>query len=249
MADYSFIGVGNLNLGLLSNGVLTTPGLVPIGNVGKLSLSVAEDVKELQDYTSSGGGLKNKIYRIKSCDLDSEVYDLSPSNIGIALRGSSTAVTSAAVATEDAVAYKGGLVVPAFMYDSTVTPVLKDSTGTTTYSATTDYNLEPAGFRILSTGTIVDGSTIKLAYTKAASHMVETLTASGNEYKVVFSGLNDARTGKKVTAIIYRVKFSPSSLDLISTDFTKLSLKGSVLRDTNITGTGISQYLRIILED
>lgn len=53
MADWSYIGKGEIYLGPVTNGALTS-GLIQIGNASKLSLSVAEDQKELLDYTSAG---------------------------------------------------------------------------------------------------------------------------------------------------------------------------------------------------
>ena len=79
---------GQIYLGVVSNGALTGK-LAAIGNVDKLSLAVAEDTKELLDYTSAGGGTTNKIIRIKSIDASITLRDISPDNLAIALRGTS----------------------------------------------------------------------------------------------------------------------------------------------------------------
>lgn len=66
----------------------------------------------------------------------------------------------------------------------------------------------------------------------------------------MFDGLNEAQSGKPVSVTLYRVKFSPTAgLDLIGDDFNKMDIKGAVLQDTSITGTGLSQYIKIAMVD
>lgn len=240
---------GQIYLGVVSNGALTGK-LAAIGNVDKLSLAVSEDTKELLDYTSAGGGTQNKIIRIKSIDASITFRDISPDNLAIALRGTTAAVTSAAVTDEAHVAYKGGLVQFAFIPDRTQTLEVKDNAGTTTYVKDSDYTVVSNGVVVLSTGTIVDASTIKVSYTKKAAHTLEGLVNSGYDYRLVFDGLNEAQSGKPVSVTLYRVKFSPTAgLDLIGDDFNKMDMKGSVLQDSSITGTGLSQYIKIAMVD
>lgn len=240
---------GQIYLGVVSNGALTGK-LSAIGNVDKLALSVAEDQKELLDYTSAGGGTQNKIIRIKSIDASITLRDISPDNLAIALRGTSAAITSASVTSEAHTAYKGGLVQFAFIPDTTQTLTVKDNAETTTYVKDTDYTVVRNGVVILSGGAITDASTVKVAYTKKAAHSLEGLVNSGFDYRLVFDGLNEAQSSKPVSVTLYRVKFSPTAgLDLIGDDFGKLDLKGSVLQDTSITGTGLSQYVKISMVD
>jgi hypothetical protein len=72
------------------------------------------------------------------------------------------------------------------------------------------------------------------------------LTNSGDAYRLVFEGLNEARSDKPVIAELFRNKFDPTSgLGLISDDFGVLSLTGSVLKDPAKAGAGISKYMNI----
>ena len=98
----------------------------------------------------------------------------------------------------------------------------------------------------LRRGAIVNDSTIKVSYTKKVATSIEGLVSSGLDYRLVFEGLNDAQNGSPTIVSLHRVKFSPTAgLDLISADFGKIDLKASVLLNTAIVGTGISQYLKI----
>ena len=77
---------------------------------------------------------------------------------------------------------------------------------------------------------------------------IECLTSAALDYKLVFEGLNEARSNKAVTVTLYRVQFSPTKgLDLIGDKFAELSLTGKVLKDTTITGAGKSQYMKIVV--
>jgi hypothetical protein len=246
--EYDYIGRGELFAALLTNGV--PGGYFSLGNCSKASFAIAEDSKELADYTSLGGGTKNKVTRIKSVELAVTAHDLSPDNLERALRGSSTVITSATVTDEVQTAYKGALVPYNYLPNVLKTITVKDSaTGLITYTAGSDYIVKSSGIFIPATGsTIVDAEALKITYTKLASNVVEALTSAGTEYAIIFQGMNEAQSGKVVDIRAYRVKFSPTSgLDALSDDFNKLELKGTVLTDTTKIGTGISQYFKVSL--
>jgi hypothetical protein len=178
------------------------------------------------------------------------MHDVSPDNVALALRGTSTAVTATAVTNEAHVGYKGALVPFDYMPNFLETYSVKDDTGVTTYVKDTDYTLTRNGVVILAAGAITNAQAIKVNYTKKASHAIEGLVSAGSDYRLVFNGLNEAQSGKAVDVVLYRVKFSPTSgLDLIGDDFNKIELKGSVLQDSSITSTGLSQYIKVRFVD
>lgn len=225
-------------------------GLFPIGNVSKLSLAVSEETKELVDYRSPTGGLQSKITQIKSVEAAITAHDLSPDNVALALRGAATAITSASVTNEQHTAYSNAFVDLSFVPDLTQTITVKNSAEDTTYVLDTDYTVDNSGIVILSGGAISDASTIKVSYTKAAANSIEGLVNSGLEYRMVFNGLNTARGGKLVTLTLYRVVFSPTSgFDFIGDDLNKIEMKASVLSDSTIVGAGLSQYMKIKLQN
>jgi hypothetical protein len=235
-------------LGVVTAGV--AGALLPIGNVSKLALAVAEESKELLDYTSPGGGTQNKIVRIKSIEAALTLHDVSPDNVALALRGTSSAVTTATVTAESIVGYKGALVPFAFLPSLTDTITITHTSGSPTYVKDTDYTITRAGIVVLTAGAITDAQALKATYTKKPAHAIEGLVSSGSDYRLILNGLNEAQSGKAVSLTLYRVKFSPTSgLDFISDDFNKMEVKGAVLQNTYITGTGLSQYVKIVLED
>lgn len=106
MADYSYIGAGKVRL----REVGSLNPLVHIGNVSALSFSVAQDEKELKDFTQGGGGAYNSVSRISSVDVSMTLHDLSASNLAIALFGTASAIAAGAVTDEaSGNAYIGGL--------------------------------------------------------------------------------------------------------------------------------------------
>ncbi|MCP3851437.1 MAG: hypothetical protein GY694_14510, partial [Gammaproteobacteria bacterium] len=123
------------------------------------------------------------------------------------------------------------------------------SAGGTEYTLGTDYEVRDGGLFILSGGAISDGSDVYVTYTSKLSNLVEALVNSSKDYTIVFDGLNDARSGKSVVVKIHRQKMGATTgLDLIGDDFGSLELAGKVLKDTTITGNGLSQYFTVQIE-
>lgn len=112
----------------------------------------------------------------------------------------------------------------------------------------TDFMVSGAGILMASAASITDGETFQTDYTKAAGWIIQALTRSAKEYEIVFEGLNEARGGKAVSVHATRVKLgSAKSLSLITEDFASLEFGGRVLKDTNITTPGLSQYFKVKL--
>jgi hypothetical protein len=245
--NYSYIGAGKIYLRNKSSG---TAGLIQIGNATNLEFSVEEDKKELLDMRSGGGGLYNSLSRIQSVSASITASDFSPENLAIALRGTATAVTAAAVVDEvitvPTTLDVDSLVKTEFMIDTAVAPTVTSNPAGTTYTVNTDYTVTPAGIIVLAAGTIAGGASLLIDYTKDASSVVETLTVSAYEYEMLFDGLNDAQSGAPVTVVCHRVKFSPTAgLGMITEDFGELTFEADMLADSTITSAGLSQYMKI----
>jgi hypothetical protein len=106
-----------------------------------------------------------------------------------------------------------------------------------------DFSATPAGLRILDDAAVTDGEQAGIDYTKANSDVVEALTKSGQEYELVFEGLNEARSGKAVVVVVHRGKIGAAQqTQLIGEEFVALTMTGKVLKDTSIVGEGLSQY-------
>jgi hypothetical protein len=106
-SDYSYIGVGKIYM-RDRNG---SGGLVPIGNVSALNFAVAEEQKELMDYTNAGGGTRNEVRRITGVEAKITLHDLSPDNLALALYGDSSIVAAGSV-TGESVSVSAGALIP-----------------------------------------------------------------------------------------------------------------------------------------
>jgi hypothetical protein len=92
------------------------------------------------------------------------------------------------------------------------------------------------------------GVAIAVGYTNLAVDVVEAMTNSGDEFEMVFDGLNEAESGKPVVVTAHRIKWSPTSgLGFIGDEFGELPLEGSVLSDAAITGAGLSRFFKVAM--
>jgi len=244
MAERSFIGKGPLYIGLYG---ASDDELVPIGNCSGLEISFDQEEITQPDYTSAGGGVRNKVTRVNDVTGSLTMTDFTSSNLALALRGTEIAATVGSVSGE-AHGTKGedGSFIPFdHQYDpaEAVTVTLAD--GTTPCVEGTDYTLGNSGIIVIGTGNI-DTSGILVSYTKAPGEILEALTSSALEYRVFYDGINEAQGGKAFTVDMYRVKFSPvQGLGLIGDAFGEMSLDFTALTDTTKSGVGISQVMNV----
>lgn len=244
---YSYLGKGMIYLKPTSGGAA-----LPVGNCSALSLSVETNSITQSDYTQPGGGVANEIQRVATVGLAMTMLEFKPANLEIALRGTVAEVSSGTVTDERHTAYKGGLIALDDIPDQSVAPVVTiDPDGSATVAtADVDYEVTSAGIVILEAGSIVDMDEISVDYTKDSANVVEAMTTSGDEYELVFDGMNEAETDKAVVIRIHRVKWSPTSgLGFIGDDFGELPLEGSVLADATKTGAGVSRFFKVTLAD
>lgn len=243
MTDYSYIGVGKIYARVSG----AAAPLTEIGNCSALAFAVAEETRELKDYTQAGGGTYNEVRRVESVEASLTLHDLSPENLAKALFGDANAFTATPVTDEAHVAYAGGFI-PTNKPPASITAVTTTD-GLTTYVLDTDYSVVPGGIVIIDGGAIVNASNIHIDYTPKAGSAVEALLNSAQEYELFFSGLNEARSGKAVTVHAYRVKLgAAANLALIGEDYAALELTGKVLKDTSKNGTTVSQYFKVSVE-
>lgn len=239
MQQVSYMGKGSI-LAELLNGAL-----VRLGNCSKLTFSIEEEKKELQDYENAGGGLLDSVSRIKSVGISLECSNFSKENLALALRGTAATIAGTPIDDEAHTAKIGGYVVFSHIPNPAVAPVVTDATGAIIYDDD-DYAVTRSGIEILAGSTIVDGATILISYTPLAQVDIAALTSAGDAIRLVFDGLNEARSGKPVQVEAYRVKFSPAkTMDWIADEFGKLPLEADVLKDESRSGAGVSQYFSV----
>lgn len=237
MADKSYIGKGKVHL----NGR-------HVGNVSELTITANEEKKELPDYTAAGGGNYNSLSRITGVEMTVKMHDFNKENLAMALFGTSSAVTATTVSEESITtrASLDTLVKTANMIDTAVAPVVTSDPSGTTFVEDTDYTVSAAGITVLSTGNMVASTGYLISYTKKAVDVVQALTTSAQEYEMIFDGLNEAQSSTPVLITAHRAKpGAAQGLGLIGDEFAEIPLTFEVLKDTTITGAGLSQYIEI----
>lgn len=218
-----------------------------LGNVDGATLNVAVDEDKVKDFRIGGAAIYDRYSSISSASLGLSVVDHNANNLAVAMLGTATGANSGTVTNEAFTARHNALSVLARA--GATGHVVTDSTGSTTYTLNTDYQVTGAGIIPLSTGSIADSSAPLVDYSYPAQTTIEAFLSSVQEMGIVIDGLNDADSGKAVVVEIYRWKPSPSSVSLIADKFGRLTPSGEILPDTTITGTGLSQYLTITQVD
>lgn len=241
MANISYMGKGSIYV------ASATGGLLPIGNCSALQLAIEEEKKELQDYENAGGGVVDTVSRIKGVKLNLTAHSFNAENLALALRGTSgNNATVAAIVDEVQKGHKGALVSTARLVNTSGAVVVKNNSGATTYVLGTDYTVQRSGVFIPAGSAIVDAADIKISYTPLPENSVQVLTSAGLDFRLVFDGLNEARSGSPVRVECYRVRFNPTSgLGFIADDFGSLEMVADVLKDETKSGVGVSQYMKI----
>jgi hypothetical protein len=237
MADKSYIGKGKVHL----NGRY-------VGNVSALSVAIQEEKKDLIDYTSAGGGNYNSLRRITGVEVTMTMHDLSKENLAMALYGSTSAVT-AVTATDESISAGSDLatlIKTANVIDTSKTVTVTTDPSGTTYTEDTDYTVSAAGITPIATGSITASESLLITYDKKAVDVVQALTTSAQEFDMVLDGLNEAQSGVPVFINAFRAKFGGAQgLGFIGDEFAEIQLTGDILKDTTITGSGLSQYMVI----
>lgn len=248
MEDKSYIGSGNI---LIREFGAAAP-FVGIGNCSALTLSPQEDVKQLQDFTRPGGGLRNQVRRVTGVDVAYTFHDFSAENFARGLRAAVASVAAGTITDEPAVAYKGGYT-PLARIATAITTVEPDGGGTA-FVAGTDYELRDGQLYIPSTSAITNpvagAENIQVTYTHAAQKKVEALVNPNKQYELLFMGLNEAQSGKRTRITCHKVSGGVlQQMAALGEDYGAGEINGALLTDTTKSGVGISQYATIEMED
>jgi hypothetical protein len=247
MDDYSYLGSGQIYIREFGSDA----PLVEVGNCSACNLSPQTEQKELRDFTTPGGGLRNEVSRNTGVELAYTFHDFSPANLARALRGDAAAVTAGSALDEAHAAYEGGFV--KFNRIPSGNIVVTGSGGTPTYVEGTDYEVRAGGIYILDGTSIpapVGGANnILVDYNYAAQDKVQAMVNSAKNYELVFAGLNEARSGKATVIHCHKVSGGViQQFAAIGEDYGAGEVTGKLLQDTTKTGTGISKYFTVEME-
>lgn len=140
-------------------------------------------------------------------------------------------------------------------FPTTVGGTVVDGTATLTcvgrilLTAGTDYELRSTGVLISSSAAYTDLEPLEADYTTVAQDLVQALVSSGREYELVFDGVNEARSGKRMNVNAFRVRLGAlQNLSLIGEEYASMEISGKLLADTS-KGAGLSQYFRAAVEN
>lgn len=87
-----------------------------------------------------------------------------------------------------------------------------------------------------------------VAYTRNVQYAIQALVDAGTEFEVTVDGLNENDSGNPVVVRYFRCKFSPTSgFARIGNEFAELPLTMTVLKDESRGGSGLSQYMEILM--
>lgn len=218
-----------------------------LGNVDAADLSVSVDEDKVKDFRTGGAGTYATYSNINSASLGLSLVDHNANNLALNLLGTATAVASSTVTDEVITAKLGSLVLLA--HAGATGHVVTNSAGSTTYVLNTDYQVTGAGIIPLAAGSITADQSLKVDYSYPAQTTIQAFLSSVQEMSLVIDGLNDADSGKAHVIEIFRWKPGPGSVSLVSDKLGRLKPTGEILPDTTITGTGLSQYLKMTQVD
>lgn len=251
MATCCYVGRGKVYLQKHGTGCPTslvpwTTPKVEVGNTESLTFEISENVIEKKDYTSAAGGVECSFSEVESVTLNMDTSCFKAGNLALALFGSTASVAGGAVTDElHFVQSTDDLVVFDKKYDKDAAVVVTSNPAGTTYVLGTDYILTPNGIKLLSTGTITAGSDLLIDYTSLPYIDIQAVTSPSDFYKVIFDGVN-ANDGSPLYLEIYKVKFTPSSLDFISDEFATVELEANVTKwDCVNATTTVSAYAKV----
>lgn len=238
ITEDSYIGKGVVHIKNRASG-----GFRFLANVESLTQAFETEEKSIPNNTTGGGGEWDSLTRVTGATASAVMYDFSPENLALATNGTVSAITATPITDEALTATALGEIVPSLkMINTAVAPVVKNTAGTTTYVAGTDYSVSAAGITPLVGGTMVAVTGFKLSYTPAAGSAVEMLMAAAGEYTLMIDGLNEADSGKPVRITMHRAKpKATSGLEYIGDDFGTLPIDFKLLPDTS-KAAGKSQY-------
>lgn len=237
----AYLGSGKIYLA----DVATPENLIFIGNCSSLDYEAETQEIELQDYTTPGGGLDASVQRVSAVNISYNARHFNKANIARALFGTTTSVVAGTVAKETHTAYPGAMI--ALKYPGATNVVIKTTdTVPVTLVLDTDYTINAAGYpEVIEGGAITAATEVDVAYSYGAHADIQTLTASGKRFRMVFIGLNEARSGKPVVIEAFKVSHSPASLGLIGDEFGGMEFTAKVEKDATVVGTGLSQFMTI----
>jgi hypothetical protein len=205
------------------------------GNVADLKLSLKTEVLEHYESQSGQRALDHRMVKSKSASLSLTIEEFTRENLALALYGTHV-TTAGGTVTDEPVGGAAPVVGDRYFlaHPKVSSLVVKDSAVTpatlalgTHYTADADFGavqfLDATGFT----------PPFKASYAFGDVSEIGLFTQPLPERYLRLEGLNTAQGNAKVLVELYRVAFDPlKELALISNEYNKFELEGSLLADT-----------------
>jgi hypothetical protein len=203
------------------------------------------------DFQGAAGGELDVDERIESFTFEAVVNDITPRNIALGRRGSAEEIAAGSVTGESVQAWAGHRIAFRYLPDPSETiSVETDEITPIPLVEGADYERTPHGIRILDEPTNItftgdEPLDLVVDYTRNPQYLIQALVESGEEYEIIWHGLNAVDGGNPLTSRYFRVRFSPTSgfVPHGGEDFADMTLTGTVLADETRTGAGLSQFM------
>ncbi len=209
--------------------------LRPIGNVSELEISFKTDTLEHYESMSGQRAQDHRMIKTKSSSISLTIDEFTRENLALALYGTAASTIGGTVTDEPV----GGLT-PVIgdryplAHPKASTVVVKDSAGTpATLTAGTHYTVD-ANFGSLQFLNVTGFTApFKASYAYGAVEEIGIFTQPLPERYLRLEGVNTAQSDSPILVELYRVAFDPlKKLSLISNDYNKFELEGSLLSDS-----------------
>lgn len=252
MADLYFSGQGKVYLQERD----ATGAIGPMYWVGDADVFSTAGTEQTVSFQESWSGQRTVVVDVlQSTELTATVgiRNVSGKNLAKALFGLEAASAGASVTGESVAAFNStGNVIP--LANPNVSSVVVKK-GVTTLVLDTDYTLDAAAgtISIKSGSTQVTSPTVATVLTVdytygAYSSKVQALASSQKEYILRFEGKDMANSGSRVHVTCKRWKPGVlANFSWLGTDIAQMSLTGKLLPAQDVTTTGISQFMEVIV--
>lgn len=238
-----FIGSGVLRIGDY-NATPANRRYARAGNATVITVNVTKEKQAIPNMQNCAGGDADVYQRISAVGFAATLMEWTPENLALALGGTFAPDATAQIADES-ISVKVGKFTPlAHVVDLATPPVVKDDTGTTTYTAGEDYIASAGGIEIPKTGSdIQDDDVLKVSYTSKTANKVQGFLKPDQEVSILLEGINKNEGCAPGVLRIHRAKVSlEGDLALVGNAYGELKITGEVLADPAVTAAGESQY-------
>lgn len=225
-------------------------GMLPIGNVPELTISIEQTTEEHKESWSGQRAVDVVLATETSVSVTLTFESFDPEMLALGLLGT---VTDQAAATEtdlevivylDKWTYLDHVDVSNVSFKDALDAALTGVEGT-------DYEVNAEGGAVLfktgNTDGVVDGDTIKVTYDYTQQYDLQALTTAAPERYFILDGLNTQDNNKPVRLEIFRLQTQPfTGLGFINDGIAQASVTATALADATRNGAGVSSFFREI---